>query len=68
MQKVLILNYGGEYDQLIARRVRECHVFCEVYPATATIEELRARQPLGIILTGDPGNDCSMDKIGRAHV
>ena len=61
MQKVLILNYGGEYDQLIARRVRECHVFCEVYPATATIEELRARQPLGIILTGDPGNDCSMD-------
>lgn len=62
MQKVLILNYGGEYDQLIARRVRDCHVFCEVYPATATIEELRARQPLGIILTGNPGENRPVDR------
>ena len=61
MQKVLILNFGGEYDQLIARRIRECHVFCEVYPANATIEELRAREPLGIILTGRPGEDRPLD-------
>ena len=61
MQKVLILNYGGEYDQLIARRIRECHVFCEVYPATTPIEELQARTPLGIILTGRPSADRPMD-------
>ena len=60
MQKVLVLDYGGQYDQLIARRIRECHVFCEVYPATSTkIEELQAREPLGIVLTGTPG--CPMD-------
>lgn len=61
MQKVLILDYGGKYDQLIARRVRECHVFCEVYPSTAKIEELRARQPLGIILTGQPSQERPID-------
>lgn len=61
MQKVLILNYGGEYDQLIARRIRECHVFCEVYPANTKIEELRARTPLGIILTGRPSQARPMD-------
>ena len=61
MQKVLVLNYGGEYDQLIARRIRECHVFCEVYPANTKIEDLMARGPLGIILTGHPGEDRPMD-------
>lgn len=62
MQKVLILNYGGQYDQLIARRVRECHVFCEVYPAASTkIEALRSRSPLGIILTGNPRRSCPID-------
>lgn len=55
MQKVLVLDYGGQYDQLIARRIRQCHVFCEVYPATATIEDLLARSPLGIVLIGTPG-------------
>ncbi len=55
MQKVLVLDYGGQYDQLIARRIRQCHVFCEVYPATATIEDLQARSPLGIVLIGTPG-------------
>ena len=54
MQKVLVLNYGGQYDQLIARRIRQCRVFCEVYPATATIEDLHERAPLGIVLTGTP--------------
>lgn len=54
MQKVLVLNYGGQYDQLIARRIRECHVFCEVYPATTKIDDLRRRAPIGIVLTGTP--------------
>ena len=55
MQKVLILNYGGQYDQLIARRIRECRVFCEVRPAAAmTMDKLRAFAPVGVILTGDP--------------
>lgn len=55
MQKVLVLNYGGQSGQLIARRVRECGVFSEVWPAAeAEPEALRAFAPLGIILTGKP--------------
>ena len=55
MQKVLILDFGGQYNQLIARRVRECHVYCEVHPASkATVENVRAFGPIGIILPGGP--------------
>lgn len=53
-QKVLILNFGGQYDQLIARRVRECHVYCEVHPYTMSLEEIRKFAPIGIIFTGGP--------------
>ena len=53
-QKVLILNFGGQYDQLIARRVRECNVYCEVKPYTMTLEEIREFDPIGIIFTGGP--------------
>ncbi len=53
-QKVLILNFGGQYDQLIARRVRECHVYCEVRPYTMTLDEIRLFNPIGIIFTGGP--------------
>ncbi|MGM9624906.1 MAG: glutamine-hydrolyzing GMP synthase [Eubacteriales bacterium] len=53
-QKVLILNFGGQYDQLIARRVRECGVYCEVKPYTMTADEIRAFAPIGIIFTGGP--------------
>lgn len=53
-QKVLILNFGGQYDQLIARRVRECGVYSEVKPHTMTLEEIKAFQPIGIIFTGGP--------------
>ena len=57
MQKVLILDFGGQYNQLIARRVRECHVYCEVHPASkATVETVRAFDPIGIILTGGPNS------------
>ena len=53
-QKILILNFGGQYDQLIARRVRECHVYCEVKPYTMTLSEIQAFDPIGIIFTGGP--------------
>ena len=53
-QKILILNFGGQYDQLIARRVRECSVYCEVKPYTMTLSEIRAFDPIGIIFTGGP--------------
>ena len=53
-QKILILNFGGQYDQLIARRVRECNVYCEVKPYTMTLSEIQAFDPIGIIFTGGP--------------
>lgn len=55
MQKVLILDFGGPYSQLIARRVRECHVFCEIHPANSmSPAEIRDFAPIGIILSGGP--------------
>ena len=53
-QKILILNFGGQYDQLIARRVRECKVYCEVRPYTMTLAEIQEFNPIGIIFTGGP--------------
>ena len=53
-QKILILNFGGQYDQLIARRVRECNVYCEVKSYTMTLEEIKEFNPIGIIFTGGP--------------
>ena len=41
-EKILILDFGGQYNQLIARRVRECSVYCEVHPFTMTLDEIRA--------------------------
>lgn len=56
MDKILILDFGGQYNQLIARRVRECSVYCEVHPCTMTMEAIRAFAPIGIIFTGGPGS------------
>ena len=56
MQKILILDLGGQYNQLIARRVRECSVYCEVKPYTMTMDEIRAFDPIGIIFTGGPNS------------
>ena len=55
-QKVLILDFGGQYNQLIARRVRECNVYCEVKPYTTSLSEIKAFAPIGIIFTGGPGS------------
>ena len=54
---ILVLDFGGQYNQLIARRVRENHVYCEVHPHTLSWDEIRARAPRVIILTGGPNRD-----------
>ena len=51
---ILILDFGGQYTQLIARRVRECHVYSEVIPWNAPLADILARRPKGIILSGGP--------------
>ena len=55
-QLVLVLDFGGQYNQLIARRVREHNVFCEVKPYKTSIEEIKAMTPIGIIFTGGPNS------------
>ena len=55
-QTVIVLDFGGQYNQLIARRVRECGVYCEVKPYTTPLADLRAINPIGIIFTGGPNS------------
>lgn len=55
-QLVLVLDFGGQYNQLIARRVREHNVYCEVKPYQTPVEEIRAMNPIGIIFTGGPNS------------
>ena len=55
-QTVIILDFGGQYNQLIARRVREHGVYCEVKPYTTPLADLRAIDPIGIIFTGGPNS------------
>ena len=64
MESVLILDFGGQYNQLIARRVRECNVYCEVKPYSTPLAELRAMEPIGIIFTGGP-NSVYLDSSPR---
>src|ERR687892_28698 len=54
MQKVLVIDYGAQYAQLIARRVRECHVYSEIVPHDIPLDELAGMRPAGIILSGGP--------------
>ena len=51
---VIVLDFGGQYNQLVARRVRECNVYCEIYSYKTDIEKIKAMNPKGIILTGGP--------------
>ena len=61
MQKIVILDFGGQYTQLIARRVRENHVFSEVVPWSISAEEIKKRAPMGVILSGGPSSVCDPD-------
>lgn len=53
---ILIVDFGGQYNQLIARRVRECGVYCEIVPHTYTIDKIKNKEPKGIIFTGGPNS------------
>ena len=53
---VLVLDFGGQYNQLIARRVRECNVYCEVHPYNLSLEKIKEMNPKGIIFTGGPNS------------
>ena len=56
-ETVIVIDFGGQYNQLVARRVRECNVYCEIYSYKTDIEKIKALNPKGIILTGGP-NSC----------
>ncbi|MDE5862685.1 MAG: gamma-glutamyl-gamma-aminobutyrate hydrolase family protein, partial [Ruminococcus sp.] len=55
-QLCIVLDFGGQYNQLIARRVRECGVYCEIKKFDTPIEEIKALNPMGIIFTGGPNS------------
>ena len=55
-EKILVLDFGGQYNQLIARRVRECNVYCEVHPYNMSLEKIKEYNPMGIIFTGGPNS------------
>ena len=55
-EMILVLDFGGQYNQLIARRVRECNVYCEVHPNTLSLDKIKAMNPKGIIFTGGPNS------------
>lgn len=53
---ILVIDFGGQYNQLIARRVRECGVYCEIIPYTYSLDKIKAKNPKGIIFTGGPNS------------
>ena len=57
---VIVIDFGGQYNQLVARRVRECNVYCEIYSYKTDLAQIKAMNPKGIILTGGP-NSCYED-------
>jgi len=63
-QLVIVLDFGSQYTQLIARRIRECHVYCEIHPFDLSTQEIETRKPRGIVLSGGPAS-VSMDDSPR---
>ncbi len=61
MEKVLVLDFGGQYGALVARRIRECKVYSELLPCTAPIEEIKLTDYKGIVLTGEPKSVYNVD-------
>src|SRR5215510_3498606 len=56
VEEVLVLDFGGQYSQLIARRIRECGVFAELLPSTTSVEKIRERAPRALVLSGGPAS------------
>src|SRR4051812_30886532 len=56
LEEVLVLDFGGQYSQLIARRIRECGVFAEMLPANTPVEKIQERKPKGLVLSGGPAS------------
>lgn len=69
-ERILILDFGSQYTQLIARRVREAKVYCEIFPFNAGIEKVKDFRPKGIILSGGPSSvyDAGAPLIDKAHL
>jgi len=61
MDRILILDFGSQYTQLIARRIREAHVYCEIHPGTMPADAIRAFAPKGIVLSGGPASVFAED-------
>ena len=62
-QQILILDFGSQYTQNIARRIREAQVYCEIHPSTKSFTEIKAMRPRGIILSGGPTSVLEIDAI-----
>ena len=58
---IVVLDFGGQYTQLIARRIREQQVFSAILPCTASLDEIRAQEPVGIVLSGGPSSVYDAD-------
>jgi GMP synthase (glutamine-hydrolysing) len=69
-ERILILDFGSQYTQLIARRVREAKVYCEIFPFNAGLEKVKAFRPKGLILSGGPSSvyDAGSPLIDKAHL
>src|SRR3989338_4667513 len=59
--RVLVLDFGSQYTQLIARRIREAHIYCEIQTYNYSLEAIRKFNPAGIILSGGPASVCAPD-------
>ena len=69
-ERILILDFGSQYTQLIARRVREAKVYCEIFPYNTGLEKIKAFRPKGLILSGGPSSvyDAGAPLIDKAHL